>query len=272
MCCDTPDRPAILGGSVRGRAAYKLIRLLLVSESERSRSNLTKPINPLLSPHVLSSDVPSNNCSTTPSNRLLKLDTPTTDGRTCKLLKMFASPSTPVIRSLSPGAKDQPPLQDQMNDENSSIPVPKRIVMSYYQSNLEWVSGHCSPLVTHSFSIDEANSLPSWSIVNEDSQSNISFAKDNNLNSGYSEPGTPTKLPKMPNRRSRTLFTEENTKNASYTKKTQSNTVSSKSEEIAKRGSAQNIRKPMYRKRCSKAILTTGSSNKQRSLLEFFKS
>ncbi|CAH8873587.1 unnamed protein product [Trichobilharzia szidati] len=274
MCCDTPDRPAIAGGSVRGRAAYKLIRLLLVTESERLRSNSVEFNNSAASPVIQNNELPNkDDCSTTPLSQLSKSDTPTTDGRTCRLLQMFISPSTPLVNNLKPVVRNIPSPQDRMNDENCFVPMPKRIVMSHYQSNLEWVSSHCSPLVTHSFSIDETKSLPCWNIQNEDSQSNASFTKEDKDLNGYSEPGTPTKLFRKQNRRSRALFTEENSE--SDAKTAQCNTLlNSKvtSNQIAKSRGIQNTKKSTNQKKRSKTVLCTVSSNKQRSLLEFFKS
>ncbi|CAH8605631.1 unnamed protein product [Schistosoma mattheei] len=204
MCRDTPDRPLYAGGSLRGRGAFKLIRILLVTESERLKIASTKYPNSL---STTNSSYSFNDCSNTPPNHLKKSNTPTTDGRTCKLLPMFMSPSTPIVNKSSPFTSDHISPQIKMNDENKFPPMPKRTVMSHYQSNLEWVSGHCSPLISYSDSINETSSLPCWQVVNEDSQSNISF-----INSGYSEHGTPTKLSSLKNKRSRTLFTEENVK------------------------------------------------------------
>ncbi|CAH8873589.1 unnamed protein product [Trichobilharzia szidati] len=274
--CDnlSVTQPAIAGGSVRGRAAYKLIRLLLVTESERLRSNSVEFNNSAASPVIQNNELPNkDDCSTTPLSQLSKSDTPTTDGRTCRLLQMFISPSTPLVNNLKPVVRNIPSPQDRMNDENCFVPMPKRIVMSHYQSNLEWVSSHCSPLVTHSFSIDETKSLPCWNIQNEDSQSNASFTKEDKDLNGYSEPGTPTKLFRKQNRRSRALFTEENSE--SDAKTAQCNTLlNSKvtSNQIAKSRGIQNTKKSTNQKKRSKTVLCTVSSNKQRSLLEFFKS
>ncbi|KAH8863064.1 peptidyl-prolyl cis-trans isomerase-like 4 [Schistosoma japonicum] len=213
MCCDTPDRPLLAGGSVRGRGAYKLIRVLLVTESERLKinSSVKHPTN-LLDPTTTSpctlDELPSKNSPRTPLNHLFpRSNTPTTDGRTCKLLQMFISPSTPIVNHFSSPCitSEDTSSGAHVNDENHFLSMPERTASSHYQSNVEYVSGDCSPLVSYSYSANETNSLPCWKVLNGDSQSSIG---------GYSEQGTPTKkLSRLrSNRRSRTLFTDNSTK------------------------------------------------------------
>ncbi|XP_018653811.1 hypothetical protein Smp_169580.1 [Schistosoma mansoni] len=269
MCCDTPDRPLHAGGTVRGRGAFKLIRVLLVTESERLKIASTKYSNSLL---TTTSPYSFNDCSNTPQNHLTKSNTPTTDGRTCKLLQMFMSPSTPIVKKLSPFICDHISPQIQMNDENKFPSIPKRTVMSHYQSNLEWVSGHCSPLVSYAYSINETSSLPCWQVVNEDSRSNISFIKSN-----YSEHGTPTKLSSLKNKRSRTLFTEDNGKISGVGSVRPDLLISRsskrESQEVTRyeRRSQQTIQHSNHRKSQLKKISSVNNDRQQRSLLEFFK-
>ncbi|CAH8593705.1 unnamed protein product [Schistosoma turkestanicum] len=271
MCCDTPDRPLLAGGSVRGRGAYKLIRILLVTESERLKVNSTKFHNTLV---TTNSPYSSNGCSVTPPNHLKKSNTPTTDGRTCKLLQMFISPSTPIVNKSSPFISDHVSPKIRMIHENKCLAMPERIVLSRYQSNLEWVSGHCSPLIGYSYSIDETNSLPCWGVVDENSQSNISL-----VTKGYSVHGTPTKLSSMNNKRSRTLFTENNSKISDISNVhtdsvvSESSKLESQAMNKCERRSRQNTKNSNRQKNQSKkasSVVCTGHQQ-QRSLLEYFK-
>ncbi|KAH8863061.1 peptidyl-prolyl cis-trans isomerase-like 4 [Schistosoma japonicum] len=107
ICQLSSTTPLLAGGSVRGRGAYKLIRVLLVTESERLKinSSVKHPTN-LLDPTTTSpctlDELPSKNSPRTPLNHLFpRSNTPTTDGRTCKLLQMFISPSTPIVNHFS---------------------------------------------------------------------------------------------------------------------------------------------------------------------------
>ncbi|CAH8614758.1 unnamed protein product, partial [Schistosoma intercalatum] len=269
MCRNTPDRPLHAGGSLRGRGAFKLIRILLVTESERLKIASTKYPNSL---STTNSSYSFNDCSNTPPNHLKKSNTPTTNGRTCKLLPMFMSPSTPIVNKSSPFTSDHISPQIKMNDENKFPPMPKRTLMSHYQSNLEWVSGHCFPLVSYADSIDETSSLPFWQVVSENSQSNISF-----INSGYSEHGTPTKFSSLKNKRSRTLFTEENVKISGVgdvrTDLLIKRSSKRDSQEVNRyERSQQTIKHSNQRKSQSKKTSSANNNRqRQRSLLEFLK-
>ncbi|KAH8863060.1 peptidyl-prolyl cis-trans isomerase-like 4 [Schistosoma japonicum] len=180
ICQLSSTTPLLAGGSVRGRGAYKLIRVLLVTESERLKinSSVKHPTN-LLDPTTTSpctlDELPSKNSPRTPLNHLFpRSNTPTTDGRTCKLLQMFISPSTPIVNHFSSPCitSEDTSSGAHVNDENHFLSMPERTASSHYQSNVEYVSGDCSPL------------------------------------------GTPTKkLSRLrSNRRSRTLFTDNSTK------------------------------------------------------------
>ncbi|VDP87053.1 unnamed protein product [Schistosoma mattheei] len=113
-------QPLYAGGSLRGRGAFKLIRILLVTESERLKIASTKYPNSL---STTNSSYSFNDCSNTPPNHLKKSNTPTTDGRTCKLLPMFMSPSTPIVNKSSPFTSDHISPQIKMNDENKFPPM-----------------------------------------------------------------------------------------------------------------------------------------------------
>lgn len=113
-------QPLHAGGSLRGRGAFKLIRILLVTESERLKIASTKYPNSL---STTNSSYSFNDYSNTPPNHLKKSNTPTTDGRTCKLLPMFMSPSTPIVNKSSPFTSDHISPQIKMNDENKFPPM-----------------------------------------------------------------------------------------------------------------------------------------------------
>ncbi|KAH8863068.1 peptidyl-prolyl cis-trans isomerase-like 4 [Schistosoma japonicum] len=156
ICQLSSTTPLLAGGSVRGRGAYKLIRVLLVTESERLKinSSVKHPTN-LLDPTTTSpctlDELPSKNSPRTPLNHLFpRSNTPTTDGRTCKLLQMFISPSTPIVNHFSSPCitSEDTSSGAHVNDENHFLSMPERTASSHYQSNVEYVSGDCSPLGT----------------------------------------------------------------------------------------------------------------------------
>ncbi|CAL8075549.1 unnamed protein product [Calicophoron daubneyi] len=220
LCCDTPGRSLQIGGSLHGRAAFKLARLLLVAEEDRLVFSDPKNFTELSSPPPTAHVSPQ---SKTPSNLLSQTHTPTTDGKNEQLLKMYISPQTPTPKTPIPASLHSDAVEmDEDDGDECVITMPKRPVYSKYQTDLGWAAAYVSPVCgggQRAFSgsgfrnrLDcfDSASLPAWPSPDNARVSNV---KNNLFSAPHSNPGsretTPKKARTSPAKIPRALFSAQ---------------------------------------------------------------
>ncbi|VDP75481.1 unnamed protein product [Echinostoma caproni] len=165
ICGETPGRPLTSGGSLLGRAARKLARLLLVVEADAS-------VVPIPSVSHEQPTTPSALLPKTPS-RVPPVVTPLTVGHDEQVVRMFDSPCAPVNHTPTNRCLEEENMAPFAisADLDEAISMPERPVFSRYQTNLDWADCNCSPPPIKRVgtrkagpNIDEiyACSMPSW--------------------------------------------------------------------------------------------------------------
>ncbi|KAG5443883.1 Peptidyl-prolyl cis-trans isomerase-like 4 [Clonorchis sinensis] len=268
FCDETPGRSLSRGGSLRGRAAARLGRYLLVVSEQRSElSNIitTQPCGEF-SATPMSSRLPQ-----TPSATIHPaVTTPTTEGRGDQLLRMFLSPQTPSVshqaveanNKNSPGSTaPAPSLIPDLTDETS---MPERPVFSLYQTNLDWADAGFSPPPRRS-SLTRTNnmvgdwnsqSMPAWS---ERRLGRVPLIETQASVKTLSNVSTPTKVRTSPVKKPRTLFADGSTGSAVTAESVVRITANTKSQQ----NKGANTRK--------KRLPNSKVDGKQRSLTDFFR-
>ncbi|TGZ63034.1 hypothetical protein CRM22_007111 [Opisthorchis felineus] len=268
FCDETPGRSLSRGGSLRGRAAARLGRFLLVISEQRSELSTIITTQPCgnFSAASMSSRLPQ-----TPSATIHPaVTTPTTEGRGDQLLRMFLSPQTPSVWNQAVEANNEnssdstapaPSLIPDLADETS---MPERPVFSLYQTNLDWADAGFSPPPRRSSltRVDNmvgdwnSQSMPAWS---ERRLGRVPLAETQASVKTLSNVSTPTKVRTSPVKKPRTLFVDGSTGSAVTTGSVVRKTANTKSQ--------QNKGASTRKKRLSDPKL----DGKQRSLTDFFR-
>ncbi|KAF7241983.1 hypothetical protein EG68_10234 [Paragonimus skrjabini miyazakii] len=177
-CGDTPGRPLLHGGSLLGRAAFRLARLLLVfcdecaddfGDSNTEGESVERGV------------LCSSTDMFTPTGRPpVASQTPTTTGRSDHLFRMLISPQTPLQSNSKVGGghteevENDPPITTQrsLSELDEALTMPERPVFSRYQTDLDWSDVPQSPLYKRpTLSIRsalsewndlECHSMPAW--------------------------------------------------------------------------------------------------------------
>ncbi|KAA0184930.1 hypothetical protein FBUS_10810, partial [Fasciolopsis buskii] len=244
LCQETPGRLTINGGSLLGRAARKLARLLLLVEAEASivlnysESNSTTPLD-----------------ANTPT-RLPPTGTPVTASHDERVIRMFKSPSAPL--SCTPTSRHiQPEIREEATD---SLLTEGHMDEAVSMTNLDWADSQCSPIAVwrnesgrSKFDTDEIHmcSLPAWTERRPQTGEVAAYSVSSN-------PTTPTKRTRSPMKVPRTLFSGS------------SGTIPQNSSVSNKRKSEPTRKAPLAKvNRCRRA--TVASSNRgQRQITDFF--
>ncbi|KAF8569245.1 hypothetical protein P879_03149 [Paragonimus westermani] len=177
-CGDTPGRPLLHGGSLLGRAAFKLVRFLLVfcDECVEDFGDSDTEGEPTESQVLCSSArmrTPTGHPPVAPR-------TPTTTGQSDHLFRMLISPQTPLQLNakLDGGRTEEVENDPQITGQRSppdlteAVTMPERPVFSRYQTDLDWSGATQSPLCKRptlsirsalsEWNDPECHSMPAW--------------------------------------------------------------------------------------------------------------
>ncbi|OON22993.1 peptidyl-prolyl cis-trans isomerase, cyclophilin-type, partial [Opisthorchis viverrini] len=272
FCDETPGRSLSRGGSLRGRAAARLGRFLLVVSEQRSElSNIitTQPCGSF-SATPMSSRLPQTPSATIHST----VTTPTTEGRGDQLLRMFLSPQTPSVSHQAVEANNEnlpgsiAPATSLIPDLTDETSMPERPVFSLYQTNLDWADTGFSPPPRRS-SLTRANnmvgdwnsqSMPAWS---ERRLGRIPLAETQASVKTLSNVSTPTKVRASPVKKPRTLFIDGSTDELQGSAMTTEPVVRNVTNTKSQQNKGANTRK--------KRLSNPKVDGKQRCLTDFFR-